>query len=128
MSFINELNKKIYENNLIEKIKNYLTSSEGYDTWKEFVDNQDLGSCQTIVYDIKRNFPMVKKVFGEIDIEEPYIDEDGEEQYKMTHHWVEINNKIYDFAKGSLKGYISFYDKYDPEVEDESIYHYISGE
>jgi len=67
-------------------------------------------------------------VFGEIDIEEPYFDEDGEEQYSMTHHWIRIGNNFFDFSKGTLKDYISFNDIYDPQVEDKSIYHPISEE
>ncbi len=52
--------------------------SEGHDSWEEFVDRQRLGDCQSIVSDIKRKYPFVKSVFGEIEIDEPYYDEEGE--------------------------------------------------
>ncbi len=111
---------------ILEQIKNYLYESEGFDSWEEFVDNQELGQCQSIVASIIDKFPKVKKVFGEITVEEPYYDEDGEEQYIMTHHWVSINGKYYDFSKGTLREYLSFDDIYDPEVEDASIYEAIT--
>jgi hypothetical protein len=112
-----------YNNNIIEDIINYLYNSEGYDNWKEFVDNQYNGQCQSIVSDIVHNFPMVKKVFGEIEVNDPYIDDYGDEQNLVTHHWVKIMGKYYDFSKGTLKNYISFDDIYDPSIEDAGIYH-----
>lgn len=90
--------------------------------WQVFVDNQELGECQSIVADISRNFPMCKKVFGEIEIDNPYYDEYGEEQNFMTHHWITIDGKIYDFSKGTLKDYIDFDDLYDVSVDDEYRY------
>ncbi len=71
--------------------------------WQVFVDNQELGECQSIVADISANFPVCKKVFGEIEIDNPYYDEEGEEQSYMT-----IDGIIYDFSKGTLKDYINF--------------------
>jgi len=112
-----------YEEELIEKIKKALFIFEGYDSWEEYVNNQEIGDCQFIVSFITKDFPIAKKVFGEIKVDEPYIDEDGEEQNLMTHHWVKIGNKEYDFSKGTLKNYIDFQNVYDPEIEDETIYH-----
>ena len=109
--------------NIIDEIKKHLYTSEGYDNWEEFVDNQSNGECQSIVADIVRNFPKAKKIFGEIQVEEPYTDEYGDEQVLMTHHWVKIGNDEYDFSKGTLKDYIEFSDIYNPEIEDDSIYH-----
>lgn len=111
---------------VVEQIKSYLVSVNDYDTWKEFVDNQEVGDCQSISKSIAKKFN-IKQVFGEIDIDNEYIDEDGNEQTKMTHHWNIIKNNIYDFSKGTLKDHINFYKNeiYDPEVVDDSIYHRI---
>ena len=112
----------------IEGVKKYLYELEGNDSWKEFIDNQELGNCQSIVSDIKRKYPFVKSVFGEIYVDESYIDEDGEEQYKMTHHWIEYKNQIYEFSKGTLKDYITFENLYDVDPENESRYRGIREE
>ena len=85
--------------------------------WKTFVDNQENGDCQGIVSTIIYEFKTVKKVFGEIEVDEPYIDEYGDEQTLMTHHWITINDKIYDFSKGTLRDYITWDDVYDVNVE-----------
>jgi hypothetical protein len=85
--------------------------------WRTFVDNQENGDCQMIVSGIIYNFKNVKKVFGEIEVDEPYIDEYGEEQTLMTHHWITINDKIYDFSKGTLSDYINWDDIYDVSVD-----------
>ena len=133
--FINE-NNNFDINELLLNIKKHLVILENYldetdfinsgddleNVWIEYVDGQDIGDCQGIVSDIVRKFPICKKVFGEIKIEEPYIDEDGEEQYLMTHHWITINDIIYEFSKGTLQNYISFDDLYSVNCEDESIY------
>jgi hypothetical protein len=133
--FINE-NNNFNIDELLLNIKKHLVISENYldetdfinsgddleNAWIEYVDGQDIGDCQGIVSDIVRKFPICKKVFGEIKIEEPYIDEDGEEQYLMTHHWITINDIIYEFSKGTLQNYISFDDLYSVNCEDESIY------
>ena len=91
--------------------------------WKTFVDNQENGDCQGIVSTIIYEFKTVKKVFGEIEVDEPYIDEYGDEQTLMTHHWVEINGEPYDFSKGTLKDYIDWVDMYDPKVDEPERYH-----
>jgi len=111
------------KSNIIDEIKTHLYKSEDYENWKEFVDNQSIGDCQGIVSEIIRNFPLVKKVFGEIQVDEPYTDDNGDEQNLMTHHWVKIGNDEYDFSKGTLKDHIDLSDIYDPEIEDDSIYH-----
>lgn len=85
--------------------------------WETFVDNQENGDCQGIVSTIIYEFKTVKKVFGEIEVDEPYIDEYGDEQTLMTHHWITINDNIYDFSKGTLRDYITWDDVYDVNVE-----------
>lgn len=85
--------------------------------WRKFVDDQENGDCQGIVSSIIMDFPQVEKVFGEIEIDNSYIDEYGEEQTLMTHHWVEIMGKIYDFSKGTLKNYIDFDDIYNVNTD-----------
>lgn len=133
--FINE-NNNFDIDELLLNIKKHLVISENYldetdfinsgddleTVWVDYIDNQDIGDCQGIVSDIVRNFPICKKVFGEIEIDEPYIDEDDEEQYKMTHHWITINDTIYEFSKGTLQNYINFDDLYSVNCEDESRY------
>ena len=113
----------VEKSDIINEIKKYLYEDDGHDNWKDFVDNQSIGDCQSNVSYIIKKFPTAKKIFGEIEVDEPYKDEDGEEQTLMTHHWVEIEGKEYDFSKGTLKDYIDFDDIYDPEIEDDSIYH-----
>jgi len=129
--FINE-NVKNTEG-LIQKIKKSLIMetlvdeeefNELYDgdwdlAWENFVDNQENGDCQGIVSNIITDFKSVKKVFGEIEVDEPYTDEYGDEQTLMTHHWVTINDKIYDFSKGTLSDYINWDDVYDVNVDDD---------
>ncbi|MFW6219622.1 MAG: hypothetical protein ACOC33_02135 [bacterium] len=123
MSILNEIDSKLdNHDDLIEEIKTMLYSFEDLESWDQFVDNQDLGDCQMIVSFIKKDFPNVKSIFGEIEVDEPYYDEDGEEQNKMTHHWVEIDDKPYEFSKGTLKDHIDFLDIYSVDVEDESRY------
>ena len=89
--------------------------------WEEFVDCQNMGDCQGIVYSIVTKFPQVKKIFGGIKLDEPCVDwDDGSENLEITHHWVEIDGDSYDFSKGTLKGYIDDieYEMYDPEIYD----------
>lgn len=45
-----------------------------------------------------------------------YLDEEGEEQNIMTHHWVTIDGKLFDFTKGTLIDYINWDDVYDTSV------------
>lgn len=99
-----------------EVIKEYLIKEFGEDTWEDFVDSQEIGDCQAIVSFIVKDFPIAKKVFGEIEVDEPYCDESGREQILMTHHWITINGVPYDFSKGTLKNYIDFFDIYDPAI------------
>lgn len=106
--YLNEKSEKY-----IEKIKKYLVNSENARNWKEFVDKQEIGDCQWIVNSIIRNFSKAKKVVGEMETDEPYIDENGEYQSKIIHHWIRIGRNEYDFAKGTLKNYIDFDDLYD---------------
>lgn len=113
---------------LVSRIIKYLTDEEGNDTWEETVEQQELGGCQPIANDLERKFKKegVKSVFGEIDTDEPYYSaEEDEERDTITHHWVTIKGKPYDFAKNTLKDYVEFDDVYDPEIEDYSIYHRI---
>jgi hypothetical protein len=52
---------------IIEQIKKFLISEDEYDyeTWDEFIDNQEMGDCQLIVSIIVNNFSNlgVNKVF-----------------------------------------------------------------
>jgi hypothetical protein len=112
--------------NLIQDIKNFLIEEYDYNNWKEFIDNQKIGDCQSIVFSIIYNFPICKKYFGEIKVDYPSIydeeiyDEDiddyvqiEKENYLFTHHWIEINNIILDFSKGTLKNNIDWNNIYD---------------
>jgi hypothetical protein len=82
----------------------------GWDkAWKYYVDKQNMGDYQGIVSSVIRNFPQVIKYFSEIE-DESYTDDDDNEQTLMTHHWVEINNTIYAFLKGTLVDYIEWSD------------------
>lgn len=129
---INEWNESVQNiEDLIQQIKKMLIMetlvdeeefNELYDgnwdlAWNTFVDNQENGDCQGIVSSIIMDFKNVKKVFGEIEVDEPYIDEWGDEQTLMTHHWVTINDKIYDFSKGTLSNYIKWDNIYDVNID-----------
>ena len=117
--FINE------SENIIEDIKLFLIEENDIESWEKFVDHQELGDCQGIVSSIVYNFPIAEKVFGEIEIDESYIDEYEDEQNLMTHHWVKIDNIIYDFSKGTLIDYIDFRDLYEVEIIDDWRYNAI---
>lgn len=120
--FLNEDYKPKSLDDLIEYIKTRLTEEEGEDSFKDFVDNQELGNCQGIVNSIlSLKIQGLKGVFGEIEIDEPYIDDEGDEQNLMTHHWVEYKKQILDFSKNTLKDYIDLEktDIYDPtDIEE----------
>lgn len=113
------------KDNMIEEIKNFLVEDYGENSWKDFVDHQKMGDCQGIVASIIREFPQAKKVFGGIKLDEPCVDwDDGSANDEVTHHWVEIYGDIYDFSKGTLKGYIDGIedDMYEPDVIDDWRY------
>jgi hypothetical protein len=110
----------------IDSVKKYLIEEYDYNTFEDFVDNKELGDCQEIVSAICYRFKDAKKVFGEIELSDYYVDENGDEQNIMTHHWILYKNTILDFSKGSLKEYIDD-DIYNPEIYDSGIYHPISG-
>lgn len=112
----------------VDEIKSYLVNEYGYDNWKEFVDMQENGQCQEIAYNISNEFPSVKHVMGEIETDEPYEDEYGDEQNLKLHHWNIINDQLYDFSKNTLQGFVEFDDIYEPEIIDDSIYHTITIE
>ena len=116
---------KLFENynsdDIANRIKQYLIDDnylpDEYDSfedgWKKFIDNQEIGDCQGIVHSIlffakQNNIPNIEKNFGDIE---------NDEHKLMTHHWITINDEIYEFSKGTLKNYIDFYDLYSVEPE-----------
>jgi hypothetical protein len=94
--------------------------------WIKFVDKQKNGDCQGIVSSImhyarQQDLPSIKSHFGEIKVEIP-----SDENNKLfTHHWITIDDEIYEFSKGTLKDNIDFYDIYDVDPEDIERYHEI---
>jgi hypothetical protein len=118
---------------IVEQIKKYLIMEnlvdeeefiELYDgnldlAWENYIDNQEIGDCQSIVSEITMEFEEAVKVFGEIEVDEPYIDQYGKKQNLMVHHWVEINGNIYDFSKGTLSNHIEWENIYSVEPNDE---------
>jgi len=130
--FLNEeyKNSLTNTNNIIDFLKSELLDYEGYDSWKDFVDHQELGQCQPIVYKLedigKVNKLPVEGHFGEIEIDDEYYNANEDEYIdKFAHHWVTINDEIFEFSKGTLKNYIQFSDLYDVEPEDTYKYHQI---
>jgi hypothetical protein len=120
----NDISESLSED-IIEDIKNFLVKDNDKQSWKDFVDSQRMGDCQLICYSIEKNFPGIKRIFGGIRLDIPCVDwDDGSENEEITHHWITINNKMYDFSKGTLNGYINFSKEevYDPEVWDKSRY------
>lgn len=92
--------------------------------WKEIVDGQSMGECQSIVSTIKMwKIPGIETHFGEIKIEYP-IDEDDYGKV-MTHHWVTYKGQPLEFSKGTLRYYVDWEDLYNPknpyEIEYEEI-------
>jgi hypothetical protein len=51
------------------------------------------------------------------------IEDDGEIIDMMVHHWVTINDNVYEFSKGTLKDYIDWEDLYSVIPDDDSRYH-----
>jgi hypothetical protein len=121
-NFVITLKKLLIMETLVnEEEFNELYNGDWDLAWKKFVDNQENGDCQGIVsriiYNFKTVIKTIKKVFAEIEVDEPYIDEYGDEQTLMTHHWITINGNIYDFSKGTLLDYINWDDVYDVNVD-----------
>lgn len=115
---INMIKKTLIMETLVDEDEfNELYNGDWDLAWKKFVDDQENSDCQGIVSGIIHDFKNVNKVFGEIEVDEPYIDEYGDEQTLMTHHWITINGKIYDFSKGTLRDYINWDDVYDVNVD-----------
>ena len=69
---------------IVEQIKKYLIMEnlvdeeefiELYDgnldlAWENYIDNQEIGDCQSIVSEITMEFEEAVKVFGEIEVDE----------------------------------------------------------
>lgn len=126
------LNEKYQEsltgtNNIIEFLKTEIINQYGYKNWEEFVKDQKLGETQSIIYKLedigKLNKLPVKVHYGEIDIDKEYYNTNENENIKkLPHHWLTINDKIFEFSKGSLKQYIEYKELYG--VNPENIYRY----
>jgi hypothetical protein len=121
-------NMKLFEldatDEILDKIKKYLMAYEDHSTWKEHVDSCEMGGCQYTAHAITSAFPETTGIFGEIEVDVEYEDEDGVTQNIVTHHWIEIDGYPYDFAKGTLNDHINWWDKYDVELgEDDWRYH-----
>jgi hypothetical protein len=86
----------------VENIKTYLVNYFNHNSWESFVDSQIEGDCQEITEVIKTEFDFVKRMSGQMDV----CGEDSE--YCMYHYWVEFDNKIFDFAKGTLYEYVDW--------------------
>ena len=97
---VDDTNKKV------SNIKNYLTNYFNGSSWEEFVDSQIEGDCQEITKVIENKFPFVKRMSGQMDVCGEYSD------YCMYHYWVEFDNNIFDFAKGTLYDYVNWDNEY----------------
>ncbi len=107
-----------------ENVMMFLKSeiSEDYNNWEEFVDNQKLGDSYSIVYKLeeicKNNDLTVDICFGELEIENEYYNNNNNEYIdRFAHHWVEMNGRIIDFSKGTVKEYIQWNNLYSVESE-----------
>jgi len=108
---------------IIEKIKTALVEEHGCESWEEFIDSQEMGNCQFIAHSIAAGFDEAVGVFGEIEVDQPSVyDLDGKpkENYRFTHHWVEIEGQILDFSKGTLRENIDWADVYGVEPDEDS--------
>ncbi|MFW6046757.1 MAG: hypothetical protein ACOCP4_03095 [Candidatus Woesearchaeota archaeon] len=109
----------------IKEIQNFLVEHYGHESWKEFIENQEMGDCQSIVSVIAHRFPECVPCFGEIKVDEPFYNIEHDEMCDViTHHWVELEGEILDFSKGTLLLYIESYDdgEYNPEDIEENLY------
>ena len=127
--FVYYENEKMLENkntimkrdDVIKMIKEDLTDYDDV-TWEQFVDNQELGECQSIVSSIERmNITGVESHFGEIEIVNFPTDEDYYGKI-MTHHWITFLGEVFEFSKGTLSNYIDWNDLYDVDDEGEVDY------
>jgi len=112
---------------VIDIIKNKLIEYYDSGTWEHFIDNQEMGECQsicnTIINNVKIDNVNIEKHFGEIEIDDDVYFVDNDEYVdKLTHHWITIDNEIYEFSKGTLKDYIKYDDIYDVENVDDWRY------
>lgn len=94
---------------IAEDIKNHLLEWYDFDTWEDFIQKQEIGDCQILCSGLNKIFP-INSVFGEIKIDNDYIDEYGETQNQVTHHWLLCGESIIDISKGTLKDYIVWSD------------------
>lgn len=95
--------------------------------WEQYIKEQELGQCQSIVSHIKQmNLDGVKTHFGEIEVEFGSVDYDNEyisdENYLFTHHWVTIGGDIYEFSKGTLADNIDWSNINSVDSEGEEKY------
>jgi len=130
--FLNEQYKESLTgtDNIVDFLKSEIIRYEGYDTWEKFIDNQELAQCIPIAHyleDIGKEYNLpIKCHFGEINIDEKFYN-NNEDEYidKLSHHWVTINNEIFEFSKGTLKDYIQFSNLYDVDPEYNNRYNQI---
>ena len=116
----NKLHNLIENEDIVKKVQDQILKEHDLVSWEEFVDGCSMGECQFIAQMIPKDFPQIQSKFGEIEVDDEYIDEDGEEQKLMTHHWNELNGEILDFSKGTLTDYIDWTDKYEVYVSTDS--------
>ena len=123
MKYLKSFNESINEIEcIINKIKLLIMEEEDC-SWEHFIDNQELGNCQSIVSGIKRfNIDGVVAKFGEIEVID-YTEEEYENKV-MTHHWVEYNGEVLEFSKGTLKDFVDWNDEYSIEDGGEVNYNY----
>lgn len=95
-----------------------LAASFGYDTWEQFCEDQTVGDCMGIAYQIEGLLGL-PQVAGEVKT--PQAAEIG-----WASHWwnVDGNGQYWDFAKGTLRNVVPAYvNDFDPQVHDPSIYY-----
>jgi len=106
--------------NLVSDIKTELVDYYDYDNWDDFVDDQEMGDCQSICYFIMKSTidksMDISHHFGEIEIDDNiyniYNVKYDEHINILTHHWISINGGICEFSKGTLKNHIDYDDVY----------------
>jgi len=132
-NFLNEQYKNSLTGvkNIIDFLKSELIDYEGYNTWEEFVEQQKLGDCQSIVYKLedigKMNKLPIDAHFGEIEIDDEYYNVNEDEYIdRFVHHWITINGEIFEFSKGTHKNYIEYDDLYNVKPKDICKYHQIN--
>lgn len=120
--FENHSDNELYEKYVINEIKIGLMNEKD-SGWDRFIDEQEMGDCQSIVSSIiDFGIKGIEKQFGNIEISDACGASDEYDGKIFTHHWVTLNGKILEFSKGTLSEYVYWSDEYSVDDDGTIIY------